>query len=297
MDLETKVQLYSAIERFLDYLRHERGSAALTVEAYERDLNLAAGLVGVLDWTDLAEADLLALRTDLGRGIAATSGNRRWSAFRSFWRYLKRVERVELTALPDAIPYRAAKRLPKAFDTSQTEAIASQPEADAKGRRDRLLIELLYGAGLRVSELVGLRIEHYRRDEAVLEVHGKGGKVRFVPLPTETTAQLESYLQVARPQLAKSASAFLILGDRGQPLSRQGVFNRIRKFAQAAGIERSAGPHTLRHSYAVDLLKGGADLRAVQELLGHASIATTQIYTQLDVSEIKKRYAKAHPRK
>jgi len=297
MDLEEKIQLNSAIERFLDYLRHERGSAALTVEAYERDLTRAADLVGAEHWSDLSESDLVGLQTDLARDVAATTGNRRWSAFRSFWRYLKRVERLGLTALPDAVPYRAAKRLPRALDTAQTEAIASRPDTDAKGQRDRLIVELLYGAGLRVSELVGLRIEHYRRDEAVLQVHGKGGKVRFVPLPSDTTAQLESYLQVARPQLAKSASAFLILGDRGQPLSRQGVFNRIRKFAQETGIGQSAGPHTLRHSYAVDLLKGGADLRAVQELLGHASIATTQIYTQLDVSEIKKRYAKAHPRK
>ncbi|MBV6459594.1 MAG: Tyrosine recombinase XerD [Fimbriimonadaceae bacterium] len=248
-------------------------------------------------WSDLTIADLLTLQSGLSQKAAPTTGNRRWSAFRSFWRYLKRVERAELADLPDAVTGRTPKRLPKALPTDQTRQLAECAETDPKGVRDRLIVELLYGAGLRVSELVGLRTEHYRRDEAVLEVHGKGGKVRFVPLPRETTAFLEGYLASARPHLAKSPSAFLLLGDRGQPLSRQGVFNRIRKWSVEAGIERKASPHTLRHSYAVDLLKGGADLRAVQELLGHASIATTQIYTQLDLSEVRSRYAKAHPRK
>lgn len=208
------------------------------------------------------------------------------------------MEGIDLPDLPQSVRSRKSRQLPKAIPEEESrKLVESLGNGGAKAFRDRAIVELLYGAGLRVGELVGLRVEHYRRDEAILEVRGKGEKVRMVPLPAETTAMLEHYLSVSRPQLVRRDSGSLLVGDRGQTLSRQAVYNRIRKWARQAGIEKNVSPHTLRHSYAVDLLKGGADLRAVQELLGHASIATTQIYTQLDMIAIKARYERAHPRK
>lgn len=158
-------------------------------------------------------------------------------------------------------------------------------------------MELIYGAGLRVSEAVGLRIEQLDLNSAALVVTGKRGKTRWVPLPRETVEWLEKWLRDGRPQVSKRPRAEVLLGARGGPLNRRVALEIIAQSAKKAGIEKTVSPHTLRHTYAVDLLKGGADLRAVQELLGHESITTTQIYTQLDREQLSVQHKKAHPRR
>lgn len=158
-------------------------------------------------------------------------------------------------------------------------------------------MELIYGAGLRISEAVELRTDALELDSAALRVTGKRGKTRWLPLPSGTIRWIERYLQEARPKLAKTPRAEVMISDRGLALRRTTAALNLAKHARAAGLESKISPHTLRHSYAVHLLQGGADLRAVQELLGHESVATTQVYTQLELAEVQRQYRKAHPRK
>jgi integrase/recombinase XerD len=192
---------------------------------------------------------------------------------------------------------RKAKTLPKALTYVQLEAVLNAADLSTpKGVRDRVVMELIYGAGLRVSEAVSVEREAVDLNGAAIRVTGKRGKTRWVPLPSLTVHWLRLYLQDARPKLATKPSSMLIVSDRGKPLRREQVYVRLERLAKLAGLEQKIGPHTLRHTYAVHLLKGGADLRAVQELLGHESIATTQVYTQLDLEEVRKRYRAAHPR-
>lgn len=165
------------------------------------------------------------------------------------------------------------------------------------GLRDRGLMELIYGAGLRVSEAVGLRIEDLSLDTAAVRVTGKRGKTRWVPLPALTLPWIERYLAEARPVLDRRSRPEVFLGAKGGALSRSMGYRILEAAAKRAGFGRPVGPHVLRHSYAVHLLRGGADLRAVQELLGHASVSTTQVYTQLDLDAVKQKYASAHPRR
>jgi integrase/recombinase XerD len=158
-------------------------------------------------------------------------------------------------------------------------------------------MEIVYGAGLRVSEAISLRVEELELDTAAFRVTGKRGKVRWLPIPRFTLPWLEKYLRESRPKLVKKPVAQLFLGARGAPLSRQSAYMILQKHARTAGIKKHVSPHVLRHTYAVHLLQGGADLRSVQELLGHASISTTQVYTQLDMQEVARKYRKAHPRR
>jgi integrase/recombinase XerD len=169
--------------------------------------------------------------------------------------------------------------------------------SDPAGIRDRAMIELLYGGGLRVSELVSLRMEDYVESESLLRVLGKREKIRTLPLPAVTHDILRLYFAKARPSIVKApCGTSVFLNSRGKPISRSGVFRILRKYAALAGIEKVIGPHTLRHTYAVHLVKNGADLRSVQELLGHASIMTTEVYTHLDMETVRGKYVSAHPR-
>jgi integrase/recombinase XerD len=181
---------------------------------------------------------------------------------------------------------------------AQLEAVLSAPDlSKPSGLRDRAMLELIYGGGLRISEAVELSIDAYDRENGAMRVLGKRGKVRWVPLPKMTIEWLERYLLSARTLLQRKPTGLVFISDRGKPLMRQAVYTRLNRYSKLAGIPGHIGPHILRHTYAVHLLKGGADLRAVQELLGHESIATTQMYTQLDTEEVKRKYTRAHPRK
>jgi integrase/recombinase XerD len=203
---------------------------------------------------------------------------------------------------PDNLPstggFKKPRTLPKALTDDEMQRLADAPDLRRpEGLRDRAMIELLYGGGLRVSELVGLCLEDYVESESLLRVTGKREKVRLVPLPLGTHDHLRRYIQQGRENLRKPATrSQVFLNNRGGALSRSGVFKMLRRYAAVAGIEKEIGPHTLRHTYAVHLVKNGADLRSVQELLGHANIVTTEVYTLLDLDTVIEKYQDAHPR-
>lgn len=288
------------IEWFLDHLRVERGASEHTTLAYSSDLEKAAVFfhgLGIPNWRAIEAQHLLRYEAALGPGIARTTAQRRISALRSFLKFLKKNNEGPSADLPSTGGFRKAKTLPKALPQEQMAALLGLPDlTKPNGLRDRALMELIYGAGLRVSEAVELEMSNLELEARNVQVLGKRGKVRRVPLPNETVAWVERYLRSGRPELAKRANARVFLSDTGRNLLRQTAYDILEKYAKRAGLPDGTSPHTLRHTYAVHLLKGGADLRAVQELLGHESIATTQVYTQLDMEEVRGKYKLAHPR-
>jgi len=295
-------RLESEIGWFLDHLLGERGASTHTIAAYDRDLRQASKWLakwGIGSFANIDGNVSVKLRTELGyEKYAAVTVQRKLSAIRSLIKFLGRRSGITPQHLPKTGGARKPKFLPKALTMDEMQRLCDAPNmAEPAGIRDRAMIEMLYGGGLRVSELVSLRIEDYCESESLLRVTGKREKVRLLPLPAETHDILRMYLVEARPSLCRSASGtHMFLNLRGSPLSRSGIFRTLRKYAALAGIEKSIGPHTLRHTYAVHLVKNGADLRSVQELLGHASIMTTEVYTHLDMETVREKYVAAHPR-
>jgi integrase/recombinase XerD len=293
-------QLAGEIGWFLDHLAGERRASIHTVSAYDRDLRQIAqwlrdyGVDSFLQTTGDASA---MVRSKLA-GYAPTTIQRKLSALRSAIGFISRRRGEGPSKLPSTGGFRKPKTLPKALSLTEMEALCSSPNlSEPVGLRDHAMIELLFGAGLRVSELVGLRLEDYSESESVLRIFGKREKVRLVPLPVQTHNCLRDYLKGARGKLTGlDSGSYVFLNHRGNRLSRSGVFRILRGHAKNAGIEKDIGPHTLRHTYAVHLVKNGADLRSVQELLGHASIATTEVYTHLDMETVREKYAASHPR-
>lgn len=303
------------------YLRHitiERGLAELTVSAYRRDLGDYLGWLAersIAETTEITPelvAEFVAERASADPAPAASSIARLQSSVRGFHRHLAR-EGIDETNPADRLrPPRAPRRLPKALTIDQVAQLldASGPapmiEDDATGGagsedlmqlRDRALLELLYATGARVSEAVGLDVDDVS-DRDVVRLRGKGSKERIVPVGSFAQAALEAYLIRARPELSRRGRATprLFLGARGAPLSRQSAWLVIRGAAERAALRVHVSPHTLRHSFATHLLQGGADVRVVQELLGHASVATTQIYTHVSIDALRDVYATSHPR-
>jgi integrase/recombinase XerD len=301
VDLEAQgTALEEAIEWFLDHLKVERGASPHTVLAYANDLSQAAEFFakqGIGGWDEVEPQHLLRFESSLGAPIAKTTAQRRLSSLRSLLKFLKRNNEGPSADLPSTGGFRKGKTLPKALTLAQLESVLNAADlSKPSGIRDRAVMELIYGAGLRVSEAVSVEREAVDLTVAAIRVTGKRGKTRVLPLPAQTVHWLRLYLQEARPKLATKPTSLLIVSDRGKALRRDRVYVTLAKLARLGGIEQKIGPHTLRHTYAVHLLKGGADLRAVQELLGHESIATTQVYTELDLDEVRQRYRSAHPR-
>ena len=300
MDLETK-GYDNGIEWFLDSLKFERGASDHTIAAYARDLRFAgehfAGR-GRADWRELTAEDLNLFLTSARFGVAVSTARRRISALRSLLKFLKRNGHGPEVDLPSAGGMRLPKRVPKALSVDLLERLLESPDlTEPTGLRDRTLMELIYGTGLRASEVVSLRIEEVDLDQAAFRVTGKRGKTRWVPIPMYTIPWIEKYLTEGRPKLVQSGIAEVFVGARGRKLSRQSAYAILEFHRRNAGIQAEVSPHTLRHTYAVHLIQGGADLRVVQELLGHASISTTQVYTQLDLEHLQRVYDEAHPRK
>jgi len=299
--MEEKDELVAVVEWFLDSMRVERGTSHHTIQAYSRDLRVATEFFrgrGVTNWTELRADDLLGYEATLKHPIAPATARRRMCSLRSFLRFAKVRGMGPAVDLPYTGGVRLPKLLPKSLDLTDIEALMRVPSLDQPGGvRDRAMMELIFGAGLRVSECVALKQADLSLDVACVRVLGKRNKVRTVPLPAQTVAWLERYLESARPKLVRKPLGQVFISNRGQPLGRSSVYRMIAEYARRAGLQRRIGPHTLRHSYAVALLKGGADLRAVQELLGHESIATTQVYTGLDSATVAEAYRRAHPRK
>jgi integrase/recombinase XerD len=294
-------QSSAAIDRFVDALWIEDGLAANTLAAYRRDLTLYADWLArtrerALDAT--READLLEYALARHAGTKATSSNRRLTVFKRFFRWALREQLV--TADP-TLKLRAARqpmRVPKTLSEAQVEALLGAPDvATPLGLRDRTMLELMYASGLRVSELVGLKSVHVSLSDSALRVTGKGAKERLVPFGEEAYAWLQRYLAEARAEiLAGQASDALFVTARGGPMTRQRFWAVIKAHALRAGVHVPLSPHTLRHAFATHLLNHGADLRAVQLLLGHADISTTTIYTHVARERLRVLHAKHHPR-
>lgn len=299
--MEEKGSYREAIEWYLDALIHEKGASDHTVTSYERDLYFAADFFsyrGHTGWETLTAEELNKFQNFAAKGYAASTARRRVSALRSFIKFLKKNGEGPEIALPNGAGISLPRRIPKALSVDDLHKLLDAPDLEiAVGVRDRTLMELVYGTGLRVSEAINLRTDEVDMDGAVFRVKGKRGKIRIVPIPMHTAPWLEKYMAESRPRLAKRANAYVFLGTRGAPLSRQSAYNIFELYRRRAGLKRAVSPHTLRHTYAVHLVRGGADLRAVQELLGHASISTTQIYTLLDLEAVRENYGQAHPRR
>jgi len=302
----------SLIQDYLDHLRAERGLSANTVAAYQRDLARYALYLSERGLADPAAIDLAVVdgfgAALAAAGLAPASVARMVVAVRGLHRFWA-AEGLTSTDLSQGVePPTIGRHLPKALAVEEVEALiaatgASSPQAGPVELRDGALVELLYGTGARVSEAVGLDVDDVTRvlgdDRLGLRLLGKGGKERVVPLGRFARSALDAWLVRGRPAWsgrAARATPALFLNSRGGRLSRQSAFNRLRQVADRAGLAQVISPHTLRHSYATHLLDGGADLRVVQELLGHASVATTQLYTLVTVEHLREVYRQAHPR-
>jgi integrase/recombinase XerD len=301
--------LADAVAGYLDHLAVERGLSANTLQAYRRDLNrylafLLAQRIGDPESVQEREvsAFLAAIRTgtDGGAVLSASSAARTVVAVRGFHRFLV----LEGTVLADPAgqvqPPAAPKRLPKAISVHDVERIlaAASAAGTPAALRDRALLEVLYGSGARISEAVGLAVDDVDLVDGLVRLHGKGSKERLVPLGRFAVQAVDAYLVRARPVLAGRGTGrpALFLNTRGGPLSRQSAWAVLSASAQRAGLTATVSPHTLRHSFATHLLEGGADVRVVQELLGHASVTTTQIYTKVTADTLREIYAATHPR-
>ncbi len=293
----------TALNQFYQHLTAERGLAPLTVAAYAGDLQDFWGFVesrGLIEWGAVSLAHLQEYLAVLeGRGLSARSRARKLSALRQFYRFLQREEKVLSQANPVELldSPRLPRRLPRVLGEGEVVALLAGPDpATPKGQRDAALLEVLYATGLRVSELVGLTLKQLDLRRGVVRPLGKGSKERVVPMVAKAVEKLELYLAQGRPRLLKGRqSQYLFVNRQGGPLTRQGFWKILKDYARKQGVA-GLSPHTLRHSMATHLLSRGANLRVLQLLLGHADLATTQIYTHVDAARLKKAHQKAHPR-
>lgn len=291
------------VERYLDHLAVERGLAGNTVAAYRRDLG-ALGAALEAAGRDLLTAAPADLATEIRRmrraGLSPRTISRAVSAARGFYAHLvAEGERADDPAADLATP-KLLQRLPTVLSEEQVEALLQAPDpATELGLRDRAMIELLYATGLRVSELVSLRLPQLRLGSELgggyLIAFGKGSKERVVPVGESAEGWLGRYFRDARPELERGRADAVFLSRLGRAMTRQGFWENLRRYARAAGVKK-VSPHVLRHSFATHLLEHGADLRAVQEMLGHADISTTQIYTHIHQQRLKSLYERFHPR-
>ena len=291
----------SVIEAYLDHLRVERRLADHTLESYARDLSaLAAYAAGAGRTVESLERSALEafVRQQRGRGLAPRSVARTVAAVRGFFRFLVLDRRLDNSPADDLRPPRAWPALPSFLSVEDVDTLIARPDVSTTlGIRDRAMIELLYATGLRVSELVGVRLADLHLDEHYLTCIGKGSKERLVPIGEQATDWIRTYTAHARRDLLKGrASPRLFLNARGGPLSRVGFWKILKQYALKAGLPRTLSPHVLRHSFATHLLERGADLRAIQLMLGHADLSTTQIYTHVLEARLRTVYDRFHPR-
>jgi len=281
------------IEEFLSHLKYERGYSENTISSYKRDLahfdkhlkQLQVSSLGNIT-RPVVSSFVTAL---VGMGLDASSVERHVAAVKSFFGYLVREGQVKINPTSDIRLPRKGKRLPKALTMSEAKILVESP----KSARDKAILELLYATGIRASELIGLTLNDVNLDVGFIKCFGKGGKERIVPMGVAAISSIKEYLGAARP---KSANNTLFLDRSGRQLTRQGLWFIVKKYVRLSGVRASASTHTLRHSFATHLLEKGADLRCVQEMLGHSDISTTQIYTSVSRERLKRIYKSAHPR-
>jgi integrase/recombinase XerD len=290
---------------FLAFLELERGLSRNTLNAYRTDLLQYGGFLAAHDLDALAArpADIGDFLADLATGngrpaCSAATVHRKTACLRSFYKYLRRDELIGDDPTAALSPPRRAKKLPHVLNYAEVQKLLAAPRGDEPTTlRDRALLEVMYACGLRASETIGLELGDLDMHEGFLRARGKGSKERIVPLGRKAISAISAYLRGGRPKLVgERHEAKLFVNFRGGPLSRQGLYKIVQRNARVAGLNGRMSPHTLRHSFATHLLAGGCDLRAVQEMLGHADIATTQMYTHLSGERLKDVYFKAHPR-
>lgn len=301
--------LRGVVTSYLDHLAVERGTARSTLDSYRRDLLRYVSFLAGRGTTELGAAsagDLSAFLAELREGteqrpaLAPSSAARALVAARGLHRFAHAEGLLETDVAREVSPPSPPKRLPKALSVDDVILLLDNAGGhDARGLRDRALLELLYSTGARISEAVGLALDDIDSDERTVVLAGKGGRQRIVPVGGPALRALDAYLVRARPGLAARGrgSAAVFLNSRGAGLSRQSAWHALKTAAERAGIgAAAASPHVLRHSFATHLLEGGADVRVVQELLGHASVTTTQVYTLVTVNTLREVYATSHPR-
>jgi integrase/recombinase XerD len=300
--LQRTIQRDFWLEAFEDYLALESGSSPHTIDSYARDVRrlatyaLTKGVAAAADVSPSLVREFIYHLKDLG--MAATSIRRQVSALHTYYHFLVEEGHVESDPSAQLETPKAWRRLPEVLTLTEVEQLLAAPNPDEPlAWRDRSLLEIAYATGIRVSELVGLGTSDVWFDDALVRVLGKGAKERWVPIGRRALGASAIYAREVRPALdhGNSEGRFL-LNARGQPLSRVGAWAVIKKCAARAGIEKRVSPHTLRHTFATHLLEGGADLRAVQEMLGHADLSTTQIYTHVDRDYLRSVHKMHHPR-
>lgn len=311
---ESDDALSQGLAAYFQHLRIERGLSTNTLSAYRRDLARYERFLrksGITDPATIVAADVTGFAASLGEAsesapaLAPRSAARCVVAVRGLHKFWALESVAEQDVAADVHPPRAGQRLPKALKLSEVEAILAAPDAETPaGMRDRALLEFLYATGARVSEAVGLDVDDLHLEPpqdggpAVVRLFGKGSKERVVPIGSYAVTALQAYLVRGRPVLVAKGKGTpaLFLNQRGSRLSRQSAFTVIRNAAERAGITREVSPHTLRHSFATHLIEGGADVRVVQELLGHASVTTTQVYTLVTADTLREVFMTTHPR-
>lgn len=289
------------ISDFASYLTVERGLSTNTQAAYSKDLEEAAvyfSQQGIDDWSGVdrfAVLDLLAHLQNAHR--ARTSISRMVSSLRQFYKFMQRRGRVKVNPLDLIKAPKQHRQLPTVLSNDEVVALIDSIDTKQKlGIRDRAVVEVLYATGMRISELCNLTLSQLHLSVHLIQPHGKGNKERIVPVGQIAEEWLKKYLQTVRPHLIRAETPYVFLNAHGGQLTRQAIWQLLKKLARRAGINKDVTPHTLRHSFATNLLNNGADLRVVQELLGHSDISTTQIYTHVSQAHLQSVYQKYHPR-
>ena len=297
-----------AVNSFLNYLTVEKGFSENTIDAYRNDLYQLASFVeeeatkrGLTpSWTSFGRQEMLSYLLNLKeRNYAATTAARKVAAAKSFFSFMVAEGNIKDNPTLNVTSPRVGKALPKAISYNQAMLLLEQPAKlpAPEAKRDKAILELLYASGMRVSELVSLNLGDINVDGGDVRCFGKGHKERIIPIAHRAALTVKKYLQEARPHLAHDDTEWaLFLNARGERLTRQGLWQILKGYAELAGLGKEITPHTLRHSFATHMLNGGADLRSVQELLGHANISTTQVYTHLTTEHVRRIYEQSHPR-
>ncbi len=300
--------MQESVDSFLNYLKVEKGFSVNTLDAYKNDLYQLVEFVErdaryrsvMPSWESFGKHGLASYMVDLkGRGYAVTTLARKIAATKSFFNFLLAEGKIQENPAEKLLSPKVGKSLPDAISIAEVKELLSQPakSSSPEARRDRAMLELLYASGMRVSEIVSLNLYDVDTVNKTVRCFGKGRKERMVPVYPSAAQSVEDYLNEARPQMVqKDTEQALFVNQRGDRLTRQGLWQILKAYAKAAGLGNKVTPHTLRHSFATHMLSGGADLRAVQEMLGHANISTTQVYTHVSSEHIKRAYINSHPR-
>jgi integrase/recombinase XerD len=302
----TALRLTDLTLDFLAYLELERGLSRNTLEAYRSDLQQFGEFLGRrgLRPLEVAPTDLSAFVSEMADGregkppVAAATLQRKIACLRSFYRHMRREQLLETDPTAELRPPRSRARLPKVLTRDEVAQLLAQPcGVDPAALRDRAMLETMYACGLRASEATALELSELDLEAGILRARGKGSKERIVPIGSKAIETLKAYLERGRPKLVGLRDEpHVFVNQRGIGLSRQGLYKIVQRHARSAGLEQRMSPHTLRHTFATHLLAGGCDLRSLQEMLGHADIGTTQIYTHLSAGRLREVYFDAHPR-